>query len=222
MKVWIVSKLFVNKSSVWVHGLTEEHRNVRILRPNGSYPSTNTKFEVGQIWDLTFQKSFNIVPPHTEDILVTNWKFIGQQKNMLEFLQPRVKIWEGTIYKLFDGCIDYVMGDGKIYISAKRGIPDMSMGYWLPDRPLLKWHNPLLFTPHGDEGYPCYRYHLSEEFLIGYTGFSYTSFAKLAFSISGLIHVSLGKWWVPKNELAPAASSRVDKRCYLQISDWYQ
>jgi len=30
------------------------------------------------------------------------------------------------------------MGDGKIYISAKRGIPDMSMGYWLPDRPLLK------------------------------------------------------------------------------------
>lgn len=221
MKVWIVSKTFVNKSSVWVHGLTEENHNVRILRPDGSYPSTNTKFEVGQIWNLTFQKSPNIVPPHTEDILVTNWEFVGQQENMLEFLQPRVRIWKGTIYDIFDGCIDYTLNDGKVYISEKRGIPDVSMGYWFPDRPLVKWHNQSLLTWHPDGGYPCYRYYLSEEFLINYTGFSYESFIKLPFSISGLIHVALGRWWVPKNDLTPATSSRVSKRCCLQISGWY-
>ncbi|GER89715.1 hypothetical protein KDW_38770 [Dictyobacter vulcani] len=214
MKVWIVSKMLIH-NRVWIHGLTEENKHVRLLTNKGQYPSSGTKFEVGQLWDLIFHPATTITPPHTEDVLVTHWKFLGQEDHLLDVLTSRVKIWH-TLDELFDGALSTYIDHHKMYLSEKQPLP-ISMGYWLTDAILLKWHS------NSRNEYPCYRYHNEKERIIDYTGFGYTNFVQQFSPIpkNTLVHVSLGKWWTPHNTFATHDSSKVGKRCYLQISDWY-
>lgn len=139
MKVWIVSKA-IRKKYAHIHGLTEENQNVRILQPDGSYPSINTKFDVGQIWDLTFQKPPYIKPPHTENVVVIGWKFLGQEANLLDILMSRVVMWSGGPNELFTG----LSRDPYKYLFAKDGenISLISIGYWSPDCRLMRWRTP--------------------------------------------------------------------------------
>jgi len=67
MKVWIVARSHY-QGSAYVHGLTEEHQNIRLLRPNGTFPSARTsKFAVGQTWELTFTPAHRPFP-NGEDV----------------------------------------------------------------------------------------------------------------------------------------------------------
>ena len=88
----------------------------------------------------------------------------------------------------------------------------MSMGYWLPDAPLLKWHD--------DQGRLCYRYSKAEKELL----IEYNNFTKPIITLAEqtLVHVALSPWWTPSNKLARDAASIVERRCYLYIAEWYQ
>lgn len=206
MKVWIVSKIRM-RENVWIHGLTEENQNIRILQPDGSYPSIRTKFKVGQIWDLTFHRASQIIPPHVENVIVTAWKFLNQESNLLNVLMERVIPWTGEPLQLFNGCLKSSMRTSDIFIAQGTYFPHKSIGYWISDIPLVKHHDRITSYQYG-------------EFLINYTGFSE---AIGVIPAKTLIHVSLKDWWIPSQpiEARPNANSNVQTRCYLQISSWY-
>jgi hypothetical protein len=210
MKVWIVAKTHY-RGAACVHGLTEDNQYVRLLRANGAYPSARTRFEVSQVWDLSFAPSLHRVPPHIEDVLVTGWKQLGPESNLRAALLERVHPWQGGPDHLFDGFLRSVMHTTNAFISERDAVPHKSMGYWLPDAPLTKWHD--------DEGRLCYRYYTTERELIT----EYTGYARPIFQIPAqtLVHVALHPWWTPANRWAPTEDSRVERRCYLYIAGWY-
>jgi len=210
LKTWIVAKKhFYELASVYA--LTEEGQHIHLLQPNGSHLSVNTKFDVGQIWDLTFRPAPRLIPPHVEDVIVTQQKFLDQETQLHSLLLQRASVKKGGPDQLFQGCLKTVIGDNKPFIDQNTRFPHISMDYWLPDAPLIKWPD--------EEGRIYYRYYVSgKEAIIQYTGL-----AKPTFKIpeQTLVHVSLGTWWKPSNLLAVRETSKVPERCYLQISGWY-
>jgi hypothetical protein len=202
--------------------LTEENQNIRLLQPNGAYPSARTKFEVGQIWDLVCTPSSHRVPLHREDVLVSGWKYLSDEPNLQAVLLERVDPWRGGPLQLFEGHLK--AGDDDIrwktndpFISERDDhFPEESMGYWLPDTPLIKWHDA--------ENRLCYRYYNSDrlyferELLLDYRGF-----AQPLFKIpeQALVHVALHSWWNPSKDWYKEEDVKVKKRAYLYIAGWY-
>ena len=215
MKVWIVAKIY-KKGYVWVHGLTEENQNVRLLQAEGSFPAKQSRFSVGQIWDLAFHKASQIEPPHSEDVIVTGWKYLGEEAYLRDVLMEKATLWKGDMDQLFNGFLISIMYDNKPFISGRTKFPHISMGFWLPDAPLIKWHLQKGFSSPEQL---FYRYYTpdAERFI------EYKGFAKPIFKIpeQTLVHVFLSNWWTPGNLFAPSKDSMVERRCYLQISDWY-
>jgi hypothetical protein len=210
MKTWIVAKTHYGGSAC-VHGFTEENQHVRLLQPNGAYPSAHTRFEVGQIWDLELAPSPRRVLPHIEDVIVRKWKQIGSEPNLREVLLEHVKPWQGGPDQLFEGFLRSVMNTNNAFISERDAFPHVSMGYWLPDAPLIKWYD--------TEDRLCYRYYTpARELITNYTGFIQPIFKVPA---QTLVHVALRPWWTPSNKLAPNKDSIVERRCYLYIAGWY-
>lgn len=71
MKVVIVSKTRMRGPTVCVGGIAVDTREpVRLMCPGGRYPSVKTQYEIGQLWELDYQKIANTKPPHVEDIAV--------------------------------------------------------------------------------------------------------------------------------------------------------
>jgi putative nucleic acid modification protein with dual OB domain len=210
MKVWIVAKTHY-KGTACVHALTEANEPIRLLQANGTYPSARTRFEAGQAWDLTVAPSPNRIPPHLEDVIVTGWKQLEPEPDLRAVLLERVQPWRGGPDQLFEGLLRTVMHTTNAFISERDAFPHKSMDYWLPDAPLVAWHDA--------QGRLCYRYYTPERELIT----DYTGYARPIFSIPAqtLVHVALHRWWTPANRWAPGESSRVERRCYLYIAAWY-
>ncbi len=210
MKVWIIAKTHQGGVAC-VHGLTEENQNVRLLQPNESYPFAHTKFDVGQTWDLTFSPSSRRIPPHSENVVVKQWKQLGSEPDLRTVLLERVRPWQGGPDQLFDGFLKTVMHTDNAFISERDAFPHKSMGYWLPDAPLIKWDR--------SQGRFGYRYCTpAKELVIDYTGFT-QPISKIP--AGTLVHVALHPWWTPSNDLAVDKNSRVEKRCYLYVAGWY-
>lgn len=210
MKVWIVAKTKA-KGSTCVHGLTEENHNIRLLQHNGSYPSAHTTFAVGQVWDLTFHPSPSRTTPHMEDVLVTRWHQLDPEPNLRASLLGRITPWRGSPDQLFAGKLRSVMNTHNVFLSERDTFPPVSMGYWLPDAPLITWHGP--------QERLCYRYCTpKQEVVTDYLGFDQPLFEIPAHT---LVHVALYRWWTPSNDLAVKESSHVERRCYLSIAGWY-
>ena len=166
MKSWIVAKTHF-RGFACVHGLTEENRHIRLLQPNGAYPSTHTRFEVGQIWDLELAPSSRLVSPQIENVIVTRWKQLGSEPALREVLLERVNPWRGGPDQLFGGYLRSVMNTNNAFISERDAFSPGSIGYWLPDAPLIKWS--------GTEDRFCYRYFTPDrELITDYTGFTPT------------------------------------------------
>jgi hypothetical protein len=221
MKVWIVAKIR-HQEAACIHGLTEEKQNIRLLQPNGTYPSSRTKFEVGQIWDLVFTPLSRRIPLHLEDVIVKGWKYLGDESNLQAMLLEKVDTWRGGPLQLFEGYLKG--GDEDIrwktntpFISERDTLPSpVSIGYWLPDVPLIKWHDA--------EDRLCYRYYnpagryFERELLIDYRGFTHPIFKIPA---QALVHVALHSWWVPSNDWYKDEESKVKRRAYLYLAGWY-
>ncbi|GHO83211.1 dual OB domain-containing protein [Dictyobacter formicarum] len=211
MKVWITAKIAYG-SKICLHGLTEDKKNVRLLRNDGSYYPAATGFNVGQIWDMTFSRARRLIAPHSENVIVTSCKLIGQEADMRAFLCAHVSLWQGGPDQLFGGSLRSVLNKKKLFISEGTSFQPISMGYWLSDTPLIKWHD--------EEDHPGYRYYTSEtEHLIDYQGAAVQVFKIPADS---LVHVALTRWWVPSNRYAAHESTKVKRRCYLYIAGWYE
>ncbi len=201
-RVLIVSKTRMS-SGVCVSGLTRAtSRSIRLIPPDRHNQPIDTKYEIGQVWDMDFYDVSHTTPPHVEDVIVTNERFVSTVPNIRDLLMQRVQPWQGGPPQLFDGLLLF-SSSGKGYVARGKGIPSMSTGYWIPDKPLTKVHveNKLNY---------CYNHTTNKDYNIAYVGLS----EAIDFIPAGtLVRVSLARWWLPEG--------MNEERCYLQLSGWY-
>jgi putative nucleic acid modification protein with dual OB domain len=181
----------------------ENNESLRLLHPTQHYQPTDTPFSIGDIWEVDLRTTPHIKPPHTEDVVVVNQKFISKQNNLKAFLEARVRLFRGSPEILFDELINFKR-NGSTYISQRPGVPSYSTCFWIPDRDLVEDHD-----EHGVY-YLCHR--SGGSFRIKYVGLEkpVDIIAK-----SSLVRISLSRWWRPDDNSQP------EKRCYLQLSGWY-
>lgn len=203
MKVLIVAKTHMLNAAC-VGGILANNRSVRLLQLNGHNLPPDTDYQIGQIWEIEFQERQDTIPPHVEDILVLNRRMIGTHPDLRKYLTETVSAWKGKIEHLYDNLIRFTQ-NGSGYISHRIGIPKVSTGYWLPDKPLICDTN---------QPKPKYKYESdtgNDKFI------TYVGFGKPVAIIhpNTLVRVSLARWWKPDD--APT----MEERCYLQLSGWY-
>ncbi len=194
-------------SGICVSGLTRSsHKGIRLKPPDRLNQPLDTRFEVGQVWDIEFQADEDVEPPHVEDVTVLNQRYVTRIANMRDTLIRHIQPWRGGPENLFDGAL--TMDQRKCYISQSGQIPNCSTGYWITDRLLtLSQENdkPYYLIEYNDkERGKLYTRNLSIKF-VGFTP------PVRQIPPGTLIRVSLARWFLVSGE----------KRCYLQISGWY-
>lgn len=205
-RVLIVAKTRM-KSGVCVSGLTRtSNKGIRLIPKDRLNQLADTEFDVGQVWDIEFQEVADVDPPHVEDVIVINKRYVGRVANLRETLTQRIQPWHGGPENLFDKML--TIGPRKCYISKSGPIPSCSTGYWIPDRQLTltqENNKPYYLIEYKEKtGNKVYTRVLS----IPFVGFA----SPIEQIPSGtLIRVSLARWFPSSGE----------DRCYLQISGWY-
>lgn len=207
MEVLIVSKTHMSNAAC-VGGLVlSNNRYVRLLNPGNYNQPTDTEFEVGDIYDITFTDRTNMHPPHIEDVIIASKTFVRRVENMPNFLTQRNIIdWNGHIDNLFGGLLSWT-NSGTGYIPLGGQMPAKSVGFWIADKDLIRVsfeNNKVRFRyPNGSN----YRN-------ISYVGYQDT----LATIPAGtILRVSLSRIFPPENSEITAP-----RGYYLQLSGWYQ
>jgi len=190
------------KSAACVGGILEDGRSVRILKANATSLPTDTKVSVGDIYEIVFDARPNAIPPHVEDILVSKAKLVEQVGITVEVIEN----WGGRVCNggtdiLFQGNLSWT-DSGSGFISRANGLPENSVGFWIPDKNLTRndFHSKVKFRyPHQN-----------------WRSLPFVGFQDPIDTIPArtLVRVSLARWWSPKDE-------NIEDRCYLQLSGWY-
>ena len=202
MNVLIVGKTFMHaRQEVCIGGLDlESNKSLRLLQPSGSNHLVNVEYELGQIWELDIRPRPSITPPHVEDVLVLQKRFIEEQAELKNFVMARVPIWKNHPINLFDRKIQFT-SNGSGYVSKRIGLSNVSTGYWISDQVL---------TRKDQEG--KVRYHYMGGPLLTYVG---VAEPVDVIPKGALIRVSLARWWKPPD------TAELEERCYLQLSGWF-
>jgi len=203
MDVIIVSKTRMS-SAACVGGVLANGKFVRLLNSDGYNQDSDTELKIGDVWTIEFEERNEKKPPHIEDVLVSSMTFkfsFDSISKMITYLKEKlkVKIWRGSTEVLFDGKIQWTNG-GSGYISETGGIPENSVGFWIPDQDLLR---------------KDYNEKVRYSYPIRWRNISYVGYQDPVDKIpaNSLVRVSLARWWSPNEE--------DEERCYLQLSGWY-
>ena len=208
MKVLIVGKTrMLNARCIGALDLSN-YRSLRLLEANGYYPSVDTPFDVGDVWQINYAPAPGLRPPQLEGVLVRQAEYEKACRIAPDWLLRHVAAWRGGPNKLFDGLLQCTNA-GRGYISERSGIPNCSTGYWIPDRPLH-------LVQEG--GKRVYRYERRGAFEFGVRDLAYVGIAEPDEIIpaGGLVRVSLAGWWKPED-----SDPDFEERCYLQLSGWF-
>lgn len=200
MNVLIVGRTKMSGSSRCIGGLAHDGRSVRLVKQNGQW-DTSSQFDVGDIWDIDFTPMKGLVDPHTEDVLVNKFSYVGQQKNLAAHLLSRLEPWQGGIDQVFEGRLGFT-GNDNGYISHARGVPAYSTWFWVSDEDL---------SLRDDGKHYDYPSDYSNK------GMSYVGEpAAIPIIPAGtLVRLSLARWWKPQDV------EDLEERCYLQLSGWF-
>lgn len=197
-RVLVVSKTRMRGGHVCVggHDLDQGMRSLRLLRPDGTNMVADTRFAIGQVWELNYQPAQDVQPPHVEDVLVDphRARHVDAVAPLGAFLRERVAVWTGTP---FEGGLRRT-DSGTGYVPIDGPFPTCSTGYWIPERPLdFDGNSRYVFRAEG-----------------GQRRVRYVGVAEPTSRIERgtLVRVSLARPWRPSN--APPG-------LYLQISGWY-
>lgn len=199
MKVVIVSKTHMS-SIVCVGGIdTDNNRSVRLLQEGGYNQPADTEFEVGQLWEIDYSPRKDVIPPHTEDVIIHKKQRINQEVNINKVIKNSgIDVWKGSPRCLFNRLIGFTQS-GSGYISHRIGLPIQSTGFWISDEDLDYQVDSQKYT------------YLYSKYL------KYVGFATPVDVIPAgtLIRVSLARWWKPEDV------QDLEERCYVQLSGWY-
>jgi hypothetical protein len=203
MDVLIVAK--TNWGAYFCIGGIEIQTNkyIRLMDLNGGYQPSNTPFKVGQIWDITHKPTPG-VPPHVEDVQITSQRYIDTVIPN-QYILDNCKIWQGDLNEIYDSKLKWENGSG--FLSDPNNLPANSVGFWQTDKDLI------LNYSYGKYSYK-YNYNniFKKDKKMPYKG----EIQPIATIPAGtLIRLSLAKWWNPPDK------PTMEKRCYLQLSGWY-
>lgn len=206
MEVLIVSKTYM-ASAFCVGGLVlGNDRYVRLLNKGGVNQPLYAEpgFEIGDIWDIDFDDSPILDPPHMENVIISNKTFVRKIADMSGFLTLRRVIdWRGHIDNLFDGLLNWTDG-GAGYIPAEGHMPARSVGFWIADKDLLRddFNNKIRFK-YPNTNYRTVRFVGAQEKVV-------------KIPAGTIIRVSLSR-------LFPSEESKltIPSGYYLQLSGWY-
>lgn len=197
-RVLIVSKTRMRGDHVCVggHDLDKKMRSVRLLQPDRTNMPADARFEIGQVWELDYQPSPDVQPPHIEDVLVdpSGARHVDAIASLGAFLRSRVTVWTDTP---FEGKLRRT-GSGTGYVPTDGPFPSHSTGYWFPNH-ALDFDGDSRYVFRTDEDRRRIRY-VGVADPIG------------RIEPGTLVRVSLARPWTPSN--APSG-------LYLQISGWY-
>jgi hypothetical protein len=225
VKIWIVAKIQdrTKHRFPYFHGWTEENNNVRLAPKENSFEQL--PFQVGEIWDLSLITP-PLFAPHIENRIVASGEFISREPDLRSFLIEKVKPWKGSLDQLFDGKLAHDVRKGSyeaqqgMYIEQTPKIPLKSIGYWLPDEPLISTANSQGFLAYHSQ-YKSYRVD------IDYTG---SAPPISVIPAQTLVNVSLKLWWWRPSvqyyhpgdyRLLPPKDKELSDRCYLEVCSWY-
>lgn len=202
MRVLIVSKTRM-QHGVCVGGMVmNTSRYVRLMERGNRYQSSDTPFEIGQVWDLRAIDRNPVQAPHVEDIIVLEKKLVDQVDDMATFIRDRNTIDHiGGFDGLFEGLVRCTPA-GTGYVPADGPMPQRSVGFWVSDRPLAlsqDYKTKYVYSPWPDT-----------------RKLSYVGFPDPIEEIPAgtIIRVSLSKLYTPPEGSAPSGY-------YLQLSGWY-
>lgn len=202
MEVLIVAKTHMkNAFCIGSYDMTNK-RNVRLLTSNQENQPLDTKFNIGQVWEIDYIERPIITKPHTEDVLVQNATFIRNIEDLYSFLIENVNIWKGDPEILFDSKITFPIG-GSGFLDQKKSDLAQSVGFWIPDKDIE-------LTILDDKKH--YFYFGLQVYSFPFVG----SISKINTIPKGtILRVSLTRWWSPD-------PNKIQKRCYCQLSGWFE
>ena len=202
MEVLIVAKTHMkNAFCVGAYDIKNK-KNVRLLTKDEDNQPLNTKFNIGQIWDIDYKNRSNIINPHVEDVLVQRCEFLENVENLSEFLTNNVPIWKGGPSCLFEGKINFPLGRTSGFLEKKNSDLTQSVGFWVSD-------NDLELTILDDKKHYLY-FGVDQPYSFPFVG----AMDRVETIPKGtILRVSLSRWWSPSNNLPRA--------CYCQLSGWY-
>lgn len=204
MEILITSKTHKGKA-VCVGGLViNNNQFVRLLNPGGWDQYVDTDFDIGNIWNISFQSSDEVEPPHIEDVIIQSKKYIRKIEDITDFIiNSGISICRGTPRSIFNGKLGWT-GKGSGYIGNKDNLLSNSVGFWISDKDL---------ELDSDEKH--YIHPTNNPFIVN-RRFPYVGIEpKVDLIPTGtLIRISLARWWKPDD-------SDISERCYIQLSGWY-
>lgn len=177
-------------------------RSVRLI-PQGRYNNPlDDDHEIGQLWDIEFNRAPNIRPPHTEDIIVTKSKLVGPVPDLKKYLMELITPYRGAVEGLYDGLIRFT-GNGSGYIAQSVGVTNYSTCFWITDKRLY-------CSRDGDSIYYQYYVNSNRKLRFKYVGLQESGGM---IEKGTLVRMSLARWWAP--------DPGVEDRCYVQLSGWF-
>jgi hypothetical protein len=206
-----VSIVVVAKTKMYadacVGALSEDgKRSLRLLTRAGGHQPLHTLLEIGQRWRVVGRAPDSVEPPHLEDFHVERQERIGMMADLNTWLLGLDLARRGPPQAMFDGLLQRTLR-GRGYLSERSlFMPQYSTCLWLPSRDLT------LLT-EDSKPYYCWA-EPGNHWVIPYVGFSPPVPRLLA---GELLRMSLARWWKPKD-----ADEQLERRCYLQLSGWYE
>jgi ATP-dependent DNA helicase RecQ len=203
MKVLIVAKTRMGGRAC-IGAITFAGQSVRLIAPDAAANErANMEYQVGEVWEVETVVANDILPPHTENVIVQHKVRLAPMAGMIPFIQQHMPPKTGGVDVLYDGLLQ-AREMGAMYISQKSGIPSYSTMFWQPDKPLQR----------DNEGKRIrYRYPTAD----GGRTLTFVGFQEPIAEIPArtLLRVSLAHWWQPEGW------SVEEPRCYVQLSGWF-
>lgn len=202
-KVLVVSKTKM-KNHVCVGGILENGTSVRLLSGPSLNQPIETNISVGDYYIINYENGNKFKLPHSEDVLVNDHYYQNSCVDMYDELQlllssGKVKAQKCFLRDIFDSNITWGFG-GSGFLGSKGSIPNYSTCFWLSNETLYK------INVNGN----CYYQSSDKKIKIKHVGYQCETDE---INIGSIVRFSLARWWSKDNT--------EDKRCYLQLSGWF-
>jgi hypothetical protein len=197
MEILITSKTHKGKAACVGGMILATNRLVRLLNPGNWDQYSDTPFEVGDIWEIQFVNREDLIPPHIEDIIISSKRFVRKLGNITNHINNcGIEVFSGALTNAFDGKLKWTR-NGSGYIDNPSDLPANSVCFWVADKTLKAEENHYVYSPNKKLPYVGYQNAIDE------------------IPAGTILRLSLARWWKPED-------SDIGKRCYLQLSGWYE
>ena len=204
MNVVIVAKTRMGRGAC-IGGITFDGRSVRLVAADADNADNfNMAYEVGDVWEVRWIPEQEVVPPHVENVIVTEKRRLPPIDDVTAFAEKQMPPQEGGIDVLYEG-LTRATRTGALYIAEGSGIPSFSTMFWKPNRHLQRETSAKRIR---------YRYPTAD----GGRTLTFVGFQEPLDEIPAgtLLRVSLAHWWRPEE-----ARPDDEFRCYVQLSGWF-